>query len=236
MKVITTSWDDGHPLDFKLADLLDKYGLSGTFYVPHSNHEHEVMNERQVQQLSTRFEIGGHTMNHVRLHSRDERVLTREIKGCFDWLHELTGDVPVSFCFPGGVFHSLAEQVARDSGFQYLRSTELLRLNFNAGLIAPTTLQLYPHTRITYIKHLLKRYRFDSLAQLSFRYRSVELTELLHTFLQKLENEGGCFHLWGHSWEIEEFQLWPLLENVFKVLAQYSDIEKVSNKELLQKM
>ena len=30
---ITTSWDDGHTLDLRLADLLDKYDLRGTFYV-----------------------------------------------------------------------------------------------------------------------------------------------------------------------------------------------------------
>ena len=28
---ITTSWDDGHPLDFRVAELLAKYGLPGTF-------------------------------------------------------------------------------------------------------------------------------------------------------------------------------------------------------------
>ena len=31
---ITTSWDDGHPLDLRVAELLAKYGLQGTFYVP----------------------------------------------------------------------------------------------------------------------------------------------------------------------------------------------------------
>ncbi len=31
---ITTSWDDGHPLDFRVAELLSKYGLRGTFYIP----------------------------------------------------------------------------------------------------------------------------------------------------------------------------------------------------------
>lgn len=30
--IITTSWDDGHPLDLKIAELLDKYGINGTFY------------------------------------------------------------------------------------------------------------------------------------------------------------------------------------------------------------
>jgi hypothetical protein len=31
---ITTSWDDGHPSDLRVAELLIKHGLRGTFYVP----------------------------------------------------------------------------------------------------------------------------------------------------------------------------------------------------------
>ena len=31
---ITTSWDDGHPLDLRVAELLSEYHLQGTFYVP----------------------------------------------------------------------------------------------------------------------------------------------------------------------------------------------------------
>jgi len=33
---ITTSWDDGHPMDLRVAALLAKYGIAGTFYVPAS--------------------------------------------------------------------------------------------------------------------------------------------------------------------------------------------------------
>ncbi len=32
-KIVTTSWDDGHKLDLKLAHLLQKYNMPATFYV-----------------------------------------------------------------------------------------------------------------------------------------------------------------------------------------------------------
>ena len=32
--LITTSWDDGHPLDLRLAELLHKYDVPATFYIP----------------------------------------------------------------------------------------------------------------------------------------------------------------------------------------------------------
>ena len=31
---MTTSWDDGHPLDYRIAEMLQEYGLRGTFYIP----------------------------------------------------------------------------------------------------------------------------------------------------------------------------------------------------------
>ena len=31
--LFTTSWDDGHPSDLHVADLLERYGMKGTFYL-----------------------------------------------------------------------------------------------------------------------------------------------------------------------------------------------------------
>jgi putative transposase len=39
--VVTTSWDDGHPLDLKLAELLKKYDIPATLYMPMDNPERE---------------------------------------------------------------------------------------------------------------------------------------------------------------------------------------------------
>ena len=66
--LVTTSWDDGHPSDLRVADLLDKHGLSATFYVPCANSEgRPVMVSSDVAELGRRFEIGGHTRDHVSL-------------------------------------------------------------------------------------------------------------------------------------------------------------------------
>ena len=31
----------------------------------------------------------------------------------------------------------------------------------------------------------------------------------------------GVFHLWGHSWEIEEENLWPQLSEIFEAMAAF---------------
>ena len=60
---MTTSWDDGHPLDMRIAEMLAKHGLTGTFYAPRSA-ETEVMPMAQLKELSRSFEIGAHTLRH----------------------------------------------------------------------------------------------------------------------------------------------------------------------------
>ena len=69
---VTTSWDDGHDLDHKLAGLLGHHGLRATFYVAPRNIElprRERLRSRDLRALARDFEIGGHTLTHLRLTS-----------------------------------------------------------------------------------------------------------------------------------------------------------------------
>ena len=47
-RFVTISVDDGDPRDFRTAELLDKYGLKATFYIPSRNPERPVMAESQI--------------------------------------------------------------------------------------------------------------------------------------------------------------------------------------------
>ena len=41
--IITTSWDDGHPLDLKLGKLLKQNSIKATFYTPLTNWANESL-------------------------------------------------------------------------------------------------------------------------------------------------------------------------------------------------
>ncbi len=49
-----------------------------------------------------------------------------------------------------------------------------------------------------------------------------------------IAKNGGVFHLWGHSWSIEQYNLWPELEEVFKYITGKSDVLYFNNSELLK--
>jgi peptidoglycan-N-acetylglucosamine deacetylase len=217
-KWITTSWDDGHPLDFKLADLLDKYALPGTFYIPRSNPQNAVMPEADVARLSRRFEVGGHTLNHVNLKACNSGQLEEEIGGSYRWLQDVTGVSPVSFCPPFGKFTSEALKVIFAAGFRNVRTTVLL--SARPGLpVMDTTLQVFNHSAYTYAKHLSIRLKISDLLLWLRGGASSAYGKLADHYLDHIERHGGCFHLWGHSWEIDKFGLWGQLEELFKRMS-----------------
>ena len=235
MKYITTSWDDGHPLDFRIAELLNKYNLQGTFYIPKTNEEHEVMSEIDIVSLSKEFEIGGHTMNHFRLESNTRSFHEHEIISSFKWLSELLHYGPISFCFPSGVYDKEVILTAKKAGYLLFRTVELLSIDHSKTQLLKTSLQLYHHNQFTYFKHLVKRRRTKNLIQW---LQSGSLTHLLHLtdyYLNIIEKKGsGSFHLWGHSWEIEEYGLWQKLEEVFHQLSTRTGFQYIQNKDILK--
>src|SRR5579885_3370187 len=91
--LVTTSWDDGHPSDLRIAELLDKHRLKGTFYVPRSNCEgRAVMTCAEIASLAPRFEIGGHTQDHVSLTELDPAAAFEQIQSNKRWLEDVIGD------------------------------------------------------------------------------------------------------------------------------------------------
>src|SRR4051812_47186301 len=157
---LTTSWDDGHPLDFRVADLLSKYGLTGTFYIPRRC-QTPTMSEEQVRDLSRFFEIGAHTMHHVFLNSCGDETAQKEISESKQWVEDVTGKPCPMFCPPGGKFNERRLQQIRAAGYQAIRTVEMISVARPAIdgdlLIMPTTLQAHPHSPAAYMRNVLKR-------------------------------------------------------------------------------
>ena len=125
---ITTSWDDGHPLDLRIAELLMKHGLRGTFYVPLENCR-PTLSATQIRALSAEFEIGAHTVNHVILTSLTNDRAREEIGESKRRLEDITGKLCSVFCAPSGRHAPAHLKMLGDGGFSAMRSAELLSLD-----------------------------------------------------------------------------------------------------------
>ena len=233
---LTTSWDDGHPLDFRIAEMLERYGLTGTFYVPRRA-ETTVMSTAQIQELSRRFEIGAHTLDHVQLHNIAYTEARRQLGGSRLWIEEVTGQECRTFCFPGGKFRLSQLPLLREAGFGAARTVEMLSLacpqrRQGVALLA-TTIQAHPNSLFTYLGNSAKRWRGKNLWLLRFHHWRKDWASTAIALLNCARREGGVFHLWGHSWEIEEGGQWGPLERVLSAMGECKEEARcVTNAEL----
>ncbi len=219
---ITTSWDDGHELDLRLADMLSRHGLRGTFYIPRQG-EQPVMSDAQIRQLSQTHEIGGHTLTHPELTRLSDDDARREIVGCRDWLTDVLGGPIRMFCPPRGKFRPQHRTIMLDAGFIGFRTVECWSIDgprrFSGIMELPTTCQAYPHGLRPYLTNLLKRRNGSGIGLLARAYRRDWVAQTLRA-AQLTLHTGGSFHLWGHSWEIEALDLWPSLDRLLAALGE----------------
>lgn len=234
--VMTTSWDDGHPLDFRIAELLTKHGLTGTFYVPRASQK-KVMTAVQVRELSGAFEIGAHTLDHARIDRVPDGEASRQLLGSRRWIEEVTGKGCKVFCFPEGKFNGRQLRLVRETGFRAARTVELLSIaepQYIRGLwLIPTTIQAFPHGPLAYAKNAAKRLTFSHLMTVPAALRAKDWMTVARKMLIRTIARGGVFHLWGHSWEIEQEQQWQELEEFLAFAgARLKNSSCVANGEL----
>src|SRR2546425_12550362 len=97
----------------------------------------------------------------------------------------------------------------------------MLSLNSNIHPFEmPTTVQAYPHLRGNYLRDLGRAGNLDGLLRhaksLGFHKGWVELGKLLFDRILKY---AGIWHLYGHSWEIDELGIWADLRTMLDYLA-----------------
>ncbi len=231
--VVTTSWDDGHALDGRLADLLDRRGVHGTFYVPLRNPERPVLLPPDLRTLSKRFEIGAHTGSHVNLTKLRPDELWSEVREAKMELEALLGHRVTAFCYPGGKFSRRARAAVARAGFTAARTTMALRWDWGIDpLLLPTSLQVYPHTRLTHARHAVKEGNWQGGANFVRLGAGRDWVGLALRLLELAVTTGGWWHLWGHSWEIEELGAWRQLDDVLAE-AGSCGARKVTNTEFV---
>jgi hypothetical protein len=231
--IITTSWDDGHSLDVRIAGLLEKYNLKGTFYVPVKNKEHSVMSATTLSDIAKKHEIGGHTVHHIYLNTLGKDDANYEISECKSILENQLGRKVNAFCYPGGKYSQRDIDLVKNAGFLFGRTTKLLHTSsiIHQDLM-DTTVQAYNHSSIVLMAHCLKNSFLQPVIKNQLFYKeNKNFRKLTENILNRILSTGGVFHLWGHSWEIEQFGLWDELEMVFKILAFQDNISYLNNTE-----
>ena len=236
--IVMTSWDDGDGKDIKLAEILRNAQLAATFYVPifGQDGKRTLLPEDLRALVSEGFEVGAHTMTHPVLSDLHGQRLWFEVSDCKQVLEQILGQEVQMFCYPRGRYNQEVLEMVRKAGYRGARTTRMLcRQNSFRTFEMPTTLQAYRHNSFTYYKNLGKRRDLSGLYQYVFELRRLRSwVELGKTLFDQALEEGGIWHLYGHSWEIEKFGLWDELQEVLDYVRNRPGVIYASNSQTLQ--
>lgn len=223
-KAFTLSYDDAVDTDIQMIELMEKYGIKGTFNLNAGmfNKEGTVRPESVMHfrlpksQVETLYknplcEVATHTYTHPHLKGLPESVLMKEIVDDRLALEEMFGGVVRGHAYPFGDCNDTIVDVWKKAGIVYARCTQ-----------AHQTFQL-PTDWLRW--------------QGTCRHRDPQFEELSDKFIKeevKPDEHGWLFYVWGHTYEFRIDDNWDLIERVFEKVAGNDDVWYATNMEIYE--
>lgn len=208
-KAFALSYDDGVYQDIRLIEILNRYGLKGTFNLnsglmnPESVWEAEgVRVERMTPDLLPEVyrghEIASHMTKHQNPLDLDSHLLYEDITQDVAALEKLFGGKVRGFAYPFGATNRRVRDVLKYCGIQYARGVN-------------------------------STYRFEPPADLlhispTCRHKEENLFALAEQFIHLQPDRPQIFLLWGHSYEFDMQRGWERFERFCELMAGHDDI------------
>lgn len=216
-KALTLSYDDGVEQDIQLVDIMNKYGLKGTFnlnsglYVAEGTvyskgHIHRRMTEKQTKEtfINSGQEIAAHSLTHPYLEQQPINMVVGEIIKDRENLEKQFGTIVRGMAYPFGTFSDHVVEVLKACGIAYCRTV----ISTNDFRIPEDWL------RLTATCH----------------HNSPELKSLSKKFVEdKVTRAPYLFYLWGHSYEFESDDNWDVIEEFASYTGNRDDIWYATN-------
>ena len=237
-RIVTTSWDDGDRADLRVAELLRSRQIKGTFYVPNTPYgDRPALSRADLRTLSSEgFEIGAHSVSHKLLWGLSPEELAKEVGPCKPILEDILGTEVRMFCYPCGRYDSNVIRALKAAGYWGARTVRMLatRLEFNPFEM-PTTVQIMRQPRSSYLKNVARARKMEGLQIfLAHLARLDDWLELGKRLFDSVLENGGMWHLYGHSHEIEKLGLWRELEEMLDYVGKRKGTMYVPNCELIR--
>lgn len=227
-----TSWDDGNAADLRVAEMLDGFGLKGSFFIP-MRFEKRTLTDHQITDLSENHEIGSHSTTHPDLTKLSGNALADELSYPLVTLSTLSRRSVRSLAYPFGAYNLEVAETARKVGYSWARTTYASLLSpFSIGTGACDPMMMHPTDHLFHqsfspmyaAKQLLRLPKTDLL-----RRGGIE------ALVSLVEERGRFLHLWGHSWAIEGNKQWERLKAVFELIAKNTSAKPVTFAELVER-
>lgn len=222
-KAVTFSFDDGVTQDIRLIEILNRYGLKGTFNI---NSEllgkagqlerngktvrHDKVKPCDLRDIYKGHEVAAHTLTHPNLTRLSADEVIRQVEEDRKNLSRLCGYEVVGMAYPcGGVNNDdrVAEIIKNNTGIKYARTiTSTHSFSGQDNL-----------------------FRFNP----SVYYIEENFEDIAESFLALETEEPSLLYIWGHSYEMDaEYITWEKFEKICAKLAGRSEIFYGTNRKV----
>ena len=216
-KAFTLSYDDGVVQDIRLAQLMDKYGVKGTFninsgcYLPEERQRERYYGRMKRSEAQALFQNSAHEVAiHGYTHADMPQLTPQDI------LQEIRED------------RLIAE---RDYG-KLIRGMAYAFGGYNEAVLSALKLCGVCYSRTT-ASHCKFRFPENWLTwHPTCHHKNPRLAELTDSFLRSApgkKDASKLFYVWGHSYEFDNDDNWDLIEALLEKIGGREDIWYATN-------
>ena len=218
-KVLTLSYDDGVVQDIRLIEIMNKYGLKGTFNINSSHYPDEntvrakfrgglKLSEAKELYINSGNEVAVHTFTHPYLEKLSSEEVIFEISEDRKSIEKEYGVIAKGMAYPFGTYNDNVLECLEKCGIVYSRT-----VNSTYGFEFPENWLLLNPT---------------------CHHKSERLMELAQMFVESQNNYAKMFYLWGHSYEFDNDDNWEVIEEFAKFMGGRDDIWYATNMEIYE--
>ena len=222
-KAVTFSFDDGVLQDIRTIEILDKYGLKGTFNLnsakfgtknPYETNdrivERTLIEPTLVKETYKNHEVAVHTMSHFNLTTLPKSCVIWQVEEDRKMLESLTGKKVTCMAYPCGGENNnefVAETIKENTKIRFARTiTSTFSFDLQDNL-----------------------YRFNP----TMHFRSERAFELDKQFIELETDKPQLFYIWGHTYEFDATDDgWERFEELCRMIAGKEDIFYGTNGEV----
>lgn len=218
-KAFNISYDDGVIQDIRFVELLNRYGLKGTFNLNYGlmrsgfTWEHECgmtvrrIPEEQVAAVYEGHEIASHSFTHPYFDNAAETDILRELGSDKFFLEKLFDREVAGYATPFYYCSDLMADCVRHCGFLYARISEETN-----DYSIPTDFYRWKGSK----------FHWDA-----------DLEAFVQGFLETDQELALC-QLVGHSYDLDVMDLWETMERICRWVSDNSDVWPATHIELVR--
>lgn len=211
-KAFTLSYDDGTIHDRRLLDIVNRYGVRGTFNLnsgfldlvdvkdgPLGSFDLSKISTDEVIPLYTGHEVAGHGLNHASPTDIGSSAFMYETIEDKANLEKITGKLVRGYAYPFGNYDDKAKDILRYAGYHYARTVE--------------------------VTHDFSLPRDFLEWKATCHHNDPQLMELAENFCKDdfMAMNKQLFYVWGHSYEFALDDSWTKIEELCKYMHDHGE-------------